>query len=142
MKLTYTQPFEAGDATPQGPQMIPISHAEFDRAVEAALASIPEDLQRYLENVIIEVRARPDAEFMEAHEAPDDLLGLYVGVPLEDKGASAFMLPDRIVIFRDNLTAMCASREELIEEIRVTVLHEIGHHFGLDEDRLEELGYD
>ncbi|MCH7892312.1 MAG: metallopeptidase family protein [Gemmatimonadetes bacterium] len=80
---------------------------------------------------------------MEEHDVPDDLLGLYAGIPLEDKGlAGDQVLPDRIYIFRDNLVKMCESREELIAEIRVTVLHEIGHHFGLDEDRLEALGYD
>lgn len=124
--------------------MISISNAEFDRAVEEALASIPEEFQPYLENVVIEVRARPDARLMREHDVPDDLLGLYVGVPLEDKGAAGVhqAMPDRILIFRDNLREMCATRAELIEEIRITVLHEIGHHFGLDEDRLEELGYD
>lgn len=124
--------------------MIAISSAEFDRAVQQALGAIPDEFQPYLENVMVEVRDRPDRRFMREHDVPDDLLGLYVGVPLEDKGPerAPTALPDRIVIFRDNLCAMCATRAELVDEIRVTVLHEIGHHFGLDEDRLEELGYE
>ena len=124
--------------------MIRISEADFDRAVEQALEEVPGDFQRYLENVMMEVRGRPDRAFMREHDVPDDILGIYVGVPLEEKGPelAPTPLPDRIVIFRENLCEMCASREELIDEIRITVLHEIGHHFGLDEDRLEELGFE
>lgn len=124
--------------------MIRISSAEFDRAVEQAVRSVPAEFGRYLENVLIEVRDRPDPALLEEYEETDDLLGLYVGTPLADRGIDTAqpLLPDRILIFRDNLCDMCETREELIDEIRVTVLHEIGHHFGLDEDRLTELGYD
>jgi predicted Zn-dependent protease with MMP-like domain len=64
-------------------------------------------------------------------------------VPLEEKGPdqAPTPLPDRVVVFRDNLCEMCEDIDELIDEIRITVLHEMGHHFGLDENRLEELGY-
>lgn len=124
--------------------MIHASHADFDRAVEQALTEVPDEFQPYLENVVIEVRGRPDRALMREHDIPDDVLGFYVGVPLEDKGIDALPLPlpDRILIFRDNLCEMCESWDELVDEIRITVLHEIGHHFGLDEDRLEELGYE
>ncbi len=124
--------------------MIHVSHADFDRAVEEALDGIPDEFRPYLENVMVEVRPRPDAAFRREHDVPDDILGLYVGVPLEEKGPelAPTALPDRILIFRDNLCGMCTSRDELVDEIRITVLHEIGHHFGLDEDRLAELGYD
>ncbi len=124
--------------------MIPCSAAEFDRAVEQALAAVPDEFRPYLENVVVEVRGRPDRKLMREHDVPDDLLGLYVGVPLEEKGPdlAPSPLPDRILIFRDNLCEMCAAWDELVDEIRITVLHEIGHHFGLDEDRLEELGYE
>jgi predicted Zn-dependent protease with MMP-like domain len=124
--------------------MIHPSDADFDRAVEEALAAVPEEFQPYLENVVVEVRQRPDAELMREYDVPEDLLGLYVGVPLEEKGPelAPTPLPDRILIFRDNLCEMCTDREELVDEIRITLLHEIGHHFGLDEERLGELGYD
>jgi len=124
--------------------MIHVSDIEFDRAVQEALEAIPEEFRPYLDNVVVEVRARPDATLLEEYEETDDLLGLYVGVPLEDKGPahSGTPVPDRVLIFRDNLCAICATREELTEEIRITVLHEIGHHFGLDEDRLAQFGYD
>lgn len=124
--------------------MIAVSEAEFDRIVEEALREIPDEFRPHLDNVMVEVRARPDVRLMREYEVPDDLLGLYVGVPLEDKalGGGLPPMPDRVLIFRENLLDMCESRAELLEEIRITVLHEIGHHFGLDEDRLEELGYD
>jgi len=124
--------------------MIHLSDADFDRAVEDALHAIPAELRRYLDNVRIEIQPLPDADVLAEYDETDDLLGLYVGVPLEEKGPerAGSLLPDRVLIFRDNLCAACDSREELIDEIRITVLHEIGHHFGLDEDRLAELGYE
>jgi len=124
--------------------MIHASHADFDRAVEQALAEVPDEFQPYLENVVSEVRDRPDPALMREHDVPADVVGFYVGGPLEDKGIDTLPmpLPDRILIFRDNLCEMCESWDELVDEIRITVLHEIGHHFGRDEDRLEELGYE
>jgi len=124
--------------------MIHLNDAEFERAVQAALDEIPPDLRPYLDNVMIEVRATPDRALLDEYDETDDLLGLYVGIPLEDKALdhAGPPLPDRVLIFRDNLCEMCESVDELIDEIRITVLHEIGHHFGLDEDRLAELGYD
>lgn len=124
--------------------MIHVPEAEFDRAVEQALADLPAEFRPYLENVVIEVRPRPDRALMARYDVPDDVLGLYAGCPLEEKSLSpaGTSLPDRIFIFRDILCGLCESRAELVEEIRITVLHEIGHHFGMDEDRLEALGYD
>lgn len=124
--------------------MIHVSSADFDRAVEQALADVPDEFQPYLENVLVEVRPRPDAKLLREYDVPDDLLGLYVGVPLEEKGPelAPTPMPDRILIFRDTLCEMCQSWDELVDEIRITVLHEIGHYFGLDEERLGELGYD
>jgi len=124
--------------------MISISDDDFDLAAQAAMDSIPDQFRPHLENVIIEVRDRPDSTLLAEYEVPEDLLGLYVGVPLEDKGVDlgGSSMPDLVLIFRDNLCEMCETRDELVHEIRVTVLHEIGHHFGLDEDRLAELGYE
>ncbi len=126
--------------------MIRISHEEFDQAVESALASIPDQFRSYIENVVVEVHERPSAKLLRDEEIdgePDEILGLYLGTPVgHDLLEAAPQLPDRVLIFRANLCDLCESREELIEEIRITVLHEIGHHFGMDEDRLEELGYD
>lgn len=122
--------------------MIRISDNEFDRAVEQALAELPEEFEPYLDNVLIEVRPGPDATLLKDRDVPPGVLGLYIGRPLEHHGPDVpHALPDRILIFRHNLCRACRSRAALIRQIRVTVLHEIGHHFGLDEDRLHELGY-
>lgn len=123
--------------------MIRVSPEEFDAIVAEALDSIPADLRRYLNNVVIEAADAPEPAMLEADELPEDLLGLYIGASLENDGLSSErpLMPDRVLVFRRNLCAMCDSREELADEIRITVLHEIGHHFGLDEDALDELGY-
>lgn len=131
-------------------KMIRISEREFDQVVQDALDLVPAEFTPYLENVMIEVCDRPTRDMLAENglegdaEAETELLGLYIGTPLEDRGIDSpqVLMPDRILVFRRNLCEMCESREELLDEIRVTVLHEIGHHFGLDEDRLEELGYD
>lgn len=122
--------------------MIQVSRSEFDGAVEAALREVPAEFQKYLDNVVIEVQDRPGRDLMD-EGFPDDLLGLYSGSSLQEEFGAAYhqALPDRIILFRENLCDMCESREELVDEIRITLLHEIGHHFGLDEDRLDELGY-
>lgn len=123
--------------------MIRVTATQFDEAVQAALAAIPAQFREFLENVVIEVRARPDRAFQREHDVPGDLLGLYVGTPLEDQADGLEpVLPSRIYLFSENHSQMCESLEELVEEIRVTVLHEVGHHFGMDEDDLERLGYD
>lgn len=123
--------------------MISISDKDFDRAVTEALERIPPALRDRLDNVLVEVHARPSADLLEDYEAPEDLLGLYVGTPLEERGPAfeGTTLPDRVLIFKENLCAICDSREELLDEIRITVLHEIGHAFGLDEDELDAAGY-
>ncbi len=123
--------------------MIQLTNDEFDRAIADALAELPDAFRPYLANVIVEAWDRPTAQLVREQDVPDDILGLYIGCPLEDKALEQpAALPDRVLIFRRNLCEMCDSRAELLEEIRITVLHEIGHHFGLDEQRLGELGYD
>lgn len=122
--------------------MIRVTADEFDSAVKAALADVPLEFRALLENVVIEVQERPGRELLD-DGLPDDLLGIYIGTPLEEEYSDGYHqpLPGRIILFRANLCDMCESREELIEEIRITLLHEIGHHFGMDEDKLDELGY-
>jgi predicted Zn-dependent protease with MMP-like domain len=93
--------------------------------------------------VIVEA---PDRELLEAmgydpDDPEDTLFGLYEGVPLTERRHDDVLLPDQITIFRRPLLEWAESEAEVVEEVRVTVLHEIGHFFGLDEDRLEELGY-
>ncbi len=106
----------------------------FDDHVRAALDSLPADVAGALENVAVVVE----------DENPDDpdIFGLYQGVPLPDRGTGySGALPDRIAIYRLSLEETFADPDELEHEIRVTVLHELGHYFGMDEDRLDELGY-
>ena len=108
----------------------------FDELVDAALDDIPDELARLVRNVVVLVEAEPPAG------EPDDLLGLYDGVALTERDSGTLMhLPDRIFIFRGPLLDMCESEEELIEEVRITVVHEVAHHFGIDDARLHELGY-
>jgi predicted Zn-dependent protease with MMP-like domain len=106
----------------------------FEDHVRAALDELPPHLSAALENVAVVVE----------DENPDDpdVLGLYHGVPLTERGDVAGMPPDTISIYRIPLEDSFPDPGELQEEIRITVLHELAHYFGLDEDRLAELGYD
>lgn len=123
---------------------IHVGKAEFGRLVEAALAELPEPFAGHLERVPVEVRDRPTVEQLKSVGLePDELLlGLYVGTSLPDESVFHDMeWPSVIYLFQDDLEEVCGSREELKREIRTTVLHEIGHHFGMDEDQLDALGY-
>jgi predicted Zn-dependent protease with MMP-like domain len=106
----------------------------FEEHVQAALDSLPARIAAALDNVAIVI----------ADEHPDDpdLYGLYEGIPLPERGDMAGALPDTITIFRGPLQEDFDDPRELEEEIRITVLHELGHYFGLDENRLTELGYE
>ena len=106
----------------------------FEEHVRAALESLPARLAQALDNVAVVIED-------ENPEDPD-LFGLYEGVPLPDRGDMAGELPDRIAIYRLPLEEEFPDPAELEREIRITVLHELGHYFGLDEDRLAELGYE
>lgn len=105
----------------------------FEEIVTRALASLPPELREHVRNVEIAIE--------EEHPDDPDLFGLYEGVPLPDRGDWAGLLPDRIRIFRRPLVESFPDPAELQEEIRITVLHELAHYFGLDEDRLDDLGY-
>jgi predicted Zn-dependent protease with MMP-like domain len=105
----------------------------FDEVVARALRSLPPGLQAAVRNIEIAVE--------EEHPDDPDLFGLYEGVPLPDRGDWAGTMPDRIRIFRRPLVESFPDPRELEEEIRITVLHELGHYFGLDEDELDNLGY-
>ena len=115
---------------------------EFEKLVLEALATLPAEFQEHLQNLDIVVKWRPSlAERREAGSDSDDtLFGLYLGVPLSERGAYYNMvLPDKIVIYQEAHERLFSSREEMVEELRKTVLHELGHYLGIDEERLEEL---
>ena len=105
----------------------------FDEVVARALRSLPPGLQAAVRNIEIAVE--------EEHPDDPDLFGLYEGVPLPERGDWNAQLPDRIRIFRRPLVRAFPDPEELEEEIRITVLHELAHYFGLDEEQLDNLGY-
>jgi predicted Zn-dependent protease with MMP-like domain len=107
----------------------------FEEHVRAALDSLPPDIARALVNVAVVV----DDE----HPEDPDLFGLYEGIPLTERGSGGYAeLPDRITIYRLPLEDAFPDPKELEEEIRITVLHELAHYFGIDEDRIAELGYE
>lgn len=118
-----------------------MNEAEFDAAVQQALAEIPAELRFEMENVTLFTQ---DDYIPAPDEHPDTvLLGLYEGTPLTERGSwwETGSLPDRITIFRNPILEICSTREEVIHEVKVTVVHEIAHHFGIDDARLHELGW-
>ncbi len=106
----------------------------FEEHVRAALDSLPPQLADALENVAVVIR--------DEHPEDPDLFGLYEGTPLPERSSAAVgHLPDQITIYRLPLEESFPDPDELEEEIRITVLHELAHYFGIDEDRLDQLGY-
>lgn len=123
---------------------VKLTEAQFDRVVARAIERIPLEIRRYLDNIVITVKKRPSAGMMqEMGMHPDDYpLGLFQGVPLIERSATTPPLyPDMIYLFQEPLEEMCDTREELEEEIEVTVVHEVAHYIGMTEERLAELGY-
>ncbi|SON59881.1 hypothetical protein MSIMFI_01368 [Mycobacterium simulans] len=106
----------------------------FDELVADALDLIPPKLAAAMDNVVVLVADR--------HPQDKDLLGLYEGVALTERDSDyAGSLPDAITIFRDALLDVCESDDEVVDQVAITVVHEIAHHFGIDDDRLDELGW-
>ncbi|MFJ6158687.1 metallopeptidase family protein [Pseudarthrobacter sp. NPDC092184] len=128
-------------AGPSEPLRFTMSEDEFEAAVQDALDSIPDKLARAMDNVAVFIE--DDYVPKPGEDADTVLLGLYEGVPLTERDSwwDAGSLPDRITIFREPILDICASREDVIHEVAVTVVHEIAHHFGIDDDRLHELGW-
>jgi predicted Zn-dependent protease with MMP-like domain len=116
-----------------------MSDEEFEAAVGDALDLIPEELARLMSNVAVLVDDEPEP----GEPGAPELLGLYEGTPLTERDGwwDAGSLPDRITVYKGPLTRLSADREELLDEIAVTVVHEVAHHFGIDDDRLHELGW-
>ena len=113
---------------------IEMSPARFDQLVSEALDSIPGELTSAMDNVVVLVE--------DTHPSDPHLLGLYEGVALTERTSSyGGLLPDRIFVYRTPILAMCESEEEVVEEVAITVVHEIAHHFGIDDARLHELGW-
>ena len=117
-----------------------MSRKAFDQLVEAAIAGLPAAYAHWLEEVPVIVEDRPSGADLRGLENPDDEpLGLYVGGSLEEGDISG-ALPPRVMLYRLPLLEACQTREQLTEEIRKTLLHELGHHAGMDEEDLERHG--
>jgi predicted Zn-dependent protease with MMP-like domain len=111
-----------------------LDRAAFDALVEHALDEIPEEIAAAVHNVVVLVEDDPPSD-------EPDLLGVYDGVSLTERTTDHGGLPDRITIFRRPLVELGRTPEELMREVRITVVHEVAHHFGIDDLRLHELGY-
>ena len=113
--------------------MIDVAPGRFGELVAEALDDLPPELGRLMENVAVVV---------DDTSPPAGLLGLYEGIPLTERYEyGGFALPDRITIFRRAICGVCDGEDEVTEQVRVTVVHEVAHHFGIDDDRLDELGW-
>ena len=119
-------------------------HAPFDVLVDEALATIPMPFAAALDEVAIVIEDEPSADQLATHDmAPDEALyGLYEGTPRTEWGADWAPMPNRITLFRLPLEADYADPDDLADEVWVTVVHELAHHLGIDDDRLHELGVD
>ena len=115
--------------------MIDVEPGRFEEMVVTALDSLPEEFGRLMQNVAVTVEHDP---------GPPGLLGLYEGIPLTQRhsGYSGMVMPDRITIFRQTICATCDTEDEVVRQVRRTVVHEVAHHFGIDDARLNELGWD
>ena len=110
---------------------------QFERLVEEALDAVPEEFRRHLENVAVVVEEWPPEREGGRDGEDGPLLGLYEGTPLGERGTGYHLVaPDRITLYRGPILALCRSRSDVIREVRDTVVHEIGHYFGLDDDEL------
>jgi len=115
--------------------MIEISPERFEELVADAIDAVPDELARHMDNVAV---------FVEDRSRNRNLLGLYQGVPLTARGSGygiGVTSPDRITIYRENIVARCRTEEQVVRQVTVTVIHEIAHHFGIDDDKLRELGW-
>ena len=123
-----------GEPAYAGRMPVEIAPDDFDALFEAALDELPDEIAALVSNVVLQVE--DDAPAEDPH-----LLGIYEGVALTERAANhAGMLPDRILLFRRPLCDLCDSLDELRDEVRITVVHEVAHHFGIGEQRLHSLG--
>lgn len=121
---------------------IRLSREEFETAVVEALRNLPASIRKKMENldVVIEDRASPELLREMGLRSPFELLGLYQGIPLDQRGFYyGNVLPDKITLFQDAIESICRTKEEVVGRIREVVIHEVGHYFGLDDERLREL---
>ena len=119
-----------------------MTRAEFERLVREALDEVPEEIQARLDNVDILVDDWPSREQLAGSGIEDrhHLLGLYEGIPQTERYGYDMVLPDKITLFQKPIEAICSRNEDVVKEVRTTVVHELAHHFGIDDHKLEEMG--
>lgn len=119
-----------------------MKRSQFETLVREALAGLPQEFLDRMENVDVVVERWPSAEDLrDAGVAPDEtLMGLYTGVPLTEREGYNMVLPDKITIYQGPIEDECQTEAEVVEEVRGTVVHELAHHFGIDDDQLTEWG--
>ena len=121
-----------------------LTDEEFELLVEEAIESIPEGFSHYMKDLAVDIEDEPDDATCQEIQLRDrrSLFGLYRGVPLNRRHVDdPFRYPERIIIYQKNIERICRSKRQIVQQIRKTVLHEVGHHFGLTERHLRELGY-
>jgi predicted Zn-dependent protease with MMP-like domain len=115
--------------------VLDVGEAEFEELVSEALDEIPDELARLMDNVVVLVED-------DSPEGEPELLGLYEGTPITERdGWYAGVLPDTIRLFRQPILRICETYDDVVDEVLVTVVHEVAHHFGIDDARLHELGW-
>ena len=118
-----------------------LSEKDFRAQVERAISDLPADFCARLENLAIVVESLPGDELLEGDPFfPPTILGLHVGTPLPERGTAIAAGPNTIFLFQKNIERAATTREELVEQIEVTLLHELGHYLGLDEDDVDDRG--
>jgi predicted Zn-dependent protease with MMP-like domain len=120
-----------------------MEHAEFEKLVAEAVDSLPPDIAEAMENVDVLIEEEPAPDALAGLPPGHTLFGLYHGVPLTHRGPSSYYgaMPDRISIYKGPLTRSFRDPASVREQVRITVIHEIAHHFGISDERLEELGW-
>jgi predicted Zn-dependent protease with MMP-like domain len=115
-----------------------LSRAAFEKLVAEAIDGLPERFAELLENVAVVVEEEPDPAVLQemGMEEDEELMGLYLGVPLTERDSQYQSLPDRVAIYRGPVLRCCGSRREIVREVRDTVVHELGHFFGLDDHEM------
>ena len=123
--------------------MVRLTRRQFLRLVHQAYEALPDNVTKALQNLEVVVERWPSRDLLDdlGDVRPYQLLGLYIGVPLPDRGSELPQLPDLIYLFQRPIERRCNTPQEVVEEVRVTLLHEVGHYFGLEEEDLKRQGY-